>query len=87
MAQDGAGADHGIDPVRNGPGTAGKVTMSDTPQESDGVTQEGGYGFPTLEQEVTPEFLAAADDESDSSDESAEDGEPVADPSPVEPTD
>ena len=93
MAQDRAGVDHGTDPVRNGTGTAGRATMSDTPQESDGATQEGGYGFPTLEQEVTPEFLAAAGAESDGSDETAEGGdepapgEPVADPTPVEPTD
>ena len=33
--------------------------MSDTSQDPDAGTQEGGYGFPTLEQEVTPEVLEA----------------------------
>jgi hypothetical protein len=75
--------------------------MSDTPQDPDAVPQEGGYGYPTLEQEVTPEVLAAGT-ESDGSGESprvgtepAEDssgdgptpGEVVEDPSAVEPTD
>ena len=31
--------------------------MSDTPQDPDAGVQEGGYGFPSLEQEVTPEVL------------------------------
>ncbi|MBO9556222.1 hypothetical protein [Cellulomonas sp.] len=35
--------------------------MSDTPQDPDAGTQEGGYGYPTLEQEVTPEVLHAGD--------------------------
>jgi hypothetical protein len=34
--------------------------MSDTPQDPDAGGQEGGYGYPTLEQEVTPEVLEAA---------------------------
>jgi len=33
--------------------------MSDAPQDSHAGTEEGGYGYPTLEQEVTPEVLAA----------------------------
>jgi hypothetical protein len=31
--------------------------MSDTPQDPDAGVPEGGYGFPSLEQEVTPEVL------------------------------
>jgi hypothetical protein len=74
--------------------------MSDTPQDPDAGVQEGGYGYPTLEQEVTPELLAAGAGSDDSGDstgsgaESAEDsgdgptpGELVDDPSAVEPTD
>lgn len=33
--------------------------MSDTPREPDGGVQEGGYGYPTLEEEVTPDVLEA----------------------------
>ena len=33
--------------------------MSDTPQNPDAGSKEGGYGYPTLEQEVTPEVLEA----------------------------
>ncbi|RHA38810.1 hypothetical protein [Cellulomonas rhizosphaerae] len=33
--------------------------MSDSPQVPDAEAQEGGYGYPTLEQEVTPEVLEA----------------------------
>ena len=102
MAQHGAGADDGMDLVRDGRGTAGRATMSDTTQDPDAGAQEGGYGYPTLEQEVTPEVLGAgaeADGSGDSPDvrtESAEDsvdadeptpGELVDDPSAVEPTD
>lgn len=52
--------------------------MSDTPQDPGSRVQEGGYGYPTLEQEVTPEVLqggTAADSSDDSPDgtESAED--------------
>ena len=66
--------------------------MSDTPQDPD--VQEGGYGFPTLEQEVTPEVLQAGAEPDGT--ESAEDsgggdgpapGELVEDPSAIEPTD
>jgi len=55
--------------------------MSDTPQGPDAGTQEGGYGYPTLEQEVTPEVLeagAAADGSGDAvhnGTPSAEDGD------------
>jgi hypothetical protein len=102
MAQHGAGADDGIDLVRDGPGTAGRATMSDTPQDPDAGTQEGGYGYPTLEQEVTPEVLEGGAESDGSGEspgggtESAEDsgdgraatsGEPVEDPSAGEPTD
>lgn len=31
--------------------------MSDAPQDPDAGAQDGGYGYPTLEQEVTPEVL------------------------------
>ena len=74
--------------------------MSDTPQEPDAGIQEGGYGFPTLEQEVTPEVLERSA-ESDGSGRNPDDGttfaehssdgttpvEPVENPSAVEPTD
>ncbi|MGY4644318.1 hypothetical protein [Cellulomonas sp. URHB0016] len=33
--------------------------MSDTSEDSGARAQEGGYGYPTLEQEVTPEVLEA----------------------------
>jgi hypothetical protein len=71
--------------------------MSETPQD-----QEGGYGYPTLEQEVTPEVLEAGsdepgastgagtgpeDDEDDADVARATPGDLVDDPSPVEPTD
>ena len=36
--------------------------MSDAPQEPDTQIGEGGYGFPTLEQEVTPEVLRQSAD-------------------------
>jgi len=58
--------------------------MSEAPQDRDAGPQEGGYGYPTLEQEVTPEVLeagAAADGSGDAvhtgtpSAEDAEDGE------------
>ena len=76
--------------------------MSDTPQDPDAGAQEGGYGYPTLEQEVTPEVLEAGAESDGSGDstgagtESAEDsgdgdgptpGELAEDPSAVEPTD
>jgi hypothetical protein len=51
--------------------------MSDTTQGPDG-TDEGGYGYPTLEQEVTPEVLAAVGKTDDQLDE---------DSAAVEPTD
>ncbi|WP_456786084.1 hypothetical protein [Cellulomonas sp. P5_C5] len=73
--------------------------MSDSPQDPD-APQEGGYGYPTLEQEVTPEVLEAGAEASGDSapdgTEPAEDsgggdgptpGELVDDPSAVEPTD
>lgn len=64
--------------------------MSDTPQEPDAGTPEGGYGFPTLEQEVTPELLERSA-ESDGSGKDPDDGttpvEPVENPSAVERTD
>ncbi|MDM7830104.1 hypothetical protein [Cellulomonas edaphi] len=66
--------------------------MSETPQ--DGTVEEGGYGSPTLEQEVTPEVLhpGARPDENDEPDEDGEDavpppGELLDDPPAVEPTD
>ena len=77
--------------------------MSDTPQDPDAGAQEGGYGYPSLEQEVTPEVLEAGAESDGSGDlnrvdtESAEGssggddgpipGELVEDPSAVEPTD
>ena len=73
--------------------------MSDTPQDPDAEVQEGGYGYPTLEQEVTPEVLAAGAESDGSGDstpvgtESGEDGdgpmpgELVEDPVAAEPTD
>jgi len=87
MAHPRVGADDGTDLVRDGLGTAGGVTMSDSSQDPDaGAVEEGGYGYPTLEQEVTPEVLAAAAEP-----ESGGDGttrcEPVGDPPAVEPTD
>jgi hypothetical protein len=102
MAQRGACADDGIDPVRDGPGTAGRTTMSDAPHEPDAEAQDGGYGYPTLEQEVTPEVLEGGAESGGSGDAPdggtgsaapAEDddapvpGELVEDPSAVEPTD
>ena len=70
----------------------------DTSQEADPAEQEGGYGFPTLEQEVTPEVLRAGAEPDDSARVGAEPaegpsgdgptpGELVEDPSAVEPTD
>ncbi|WP_156043715.1 hypothetical protein [Cellulomonas sp. URHE0023] len=71
--------------------------MSETPQDPDAGTQEGGYGYPTLEQEVTPEALEAGSGSGDSAgvgSETPEDssdrptpGEPVEDPPALEPTD
>ncbi|MFS0701677.1 hypothetical protein AB6N24_17020 [Cellulomonas sp. 179-A 4D5 NHS] len=73
--------------------------MSDAPQDPGTGEQDGGYGYPTLEQEVTPEVLeggAGTEGSGDAPDEdagSAEDGgapvpgELVEDPSAVEPTD
>ncbi|MBB2923477.1 hypothetical protein [Cellulomonas cellasea] len=74
--------------------------MSDAPQDPDAGTQESGYGYPTLEQEVTPEVLegGAASEGSGGSPqagtESTEDGDDAPtpgeleeDPSAVEPTD
>ena len=76
--------------------------MSDAPQAPDARAQEGGYGYPTLEQEVTPEVLASGAESDGSGDstnvgtESAEDngdgggptpGELSEDPSAVEPSD
>ena len=76
--------------------------MSDTPQNPDAGSKEGGYGYPTLEQEVTPDLLetgAESDGSGDSAGvgtESAEDsadgdgptpGELANGPSAVEPTD
>lgn len=76
--------------------------MSDAPQDPDAGAQDGGYGYPTLEQEVTPEVLesgagsAGSGSSPDGGSESAEDGghhdEPTPgeleeDPSAVEPTD
>jgi hypothetical protein len=90
MAQHGAGADDGIDLVRERPGTAGRATMSDTPQNPDaGAAQESGYGYPTLEQEVTPEVLEAGAEPDGSGDsagvgtESAEDSGGGDGPTPV----
>ncbi|GEA86990.1 hypothetical protein CCE01nite_09390 [Cellulomonas cellasea] len=101
MARHGTSADDGIDLVREGPGTAGRTTMSDAPQDPDAGTQESGYGYPTLEQEVTPEVLeggaasegsggspeAGAGSAEDSDDHAPTPGELVEDPSAVEPTD
>lgn len=76
--------------------------MSDTPQEPDGGAPEGGYGYPSLEQEVTPEVLESGAGSAGSSSapdggtgpaEDAGDGEEPTpgeleeDPSAVEPTD
>ena len=60
--------------------------MSDAPQDPDAGVQEGGYGYPTLEQEVTPEVLEAGA-ESDGSDDGPTPGQLAKDPSAVEPTD
>lgn len=74
--------------------------MSDEPQEPDAGAQDGGYGYPTLEQEVTPEVLeggaASGGDAPRAGTEPAEDsgegdtpapGEVEADPPAVEPPD
>jgi hypothetical protein len=75
--------------------------MSDTPQHPDAEAQEGGYGYPTLEQEVTPDVLEGAESDNrgdsravgtDSAEERGEGdgptpGEVVDDPPAVEPTD
>jgi hypothetical protein len=76
--------------------------MTDTPQQPDAGAQEGGYGFPTLEQEVTPDVLKGGA-ESERSGDAAGVGTPSAEnggdddgptpgeleehPSAVEPTD
>ena len=68
--------------------------MSDTPQDLDAGVQEGGYGSPTLEQEVTPEVLEGGSTRGGTR--SAEDsgggdaptpGELAEDPPATEPTD
>ena len=76
--------------------------MSETPQDAGADEVNSGYGYPTLEQEVTPEVLEAgaesdgSDDSPDVGTQSAEDsgdgdgptpGALAEDPSPVEPTD
>jgi hypothetical protein len=70
--------------------------MSDTPQDPDAGAQESGYGYPTLEQEVTPEVLEAGADSDGSGDSTGvgtdssggpTSGELADDPSAVEPTD
>jgi len=73
--------------------------MSDAPQDPGTGAQDGGYGYPTLEQEVTPEVLEGGAESEGSGDapdagaRSGEDtgtpvpGELVEDPSAVEPTD
>ncbi|WP_129337302.1 hypothetical protein [Cellulomonas endophytica] len=53
--------------------------MSDAAQDAGpGTTGEGGYGYPSLEQEVTPEVLEAGA-ESDGSDDSTPEVEPAED--------
>ena len=59
--------------------------MSDTPQDPDAGVQEGGYGFPSLEQEVTPDVLHPGA-ESDEGDRPSPDEE-VEEPPAGEPTD
>jgi len=65
--------------------------MTDTPQGPDAGTQEGGYGSPTLEEEVTPEVLQGGGDSGGSGDGTEPDGptpgELEEDPPAVEPTD
>jgi hypothetical protein len=62
--------------------------MSDTTQDPGGTQEEGGYGYPTLEQEVTPEVLAAAGDgAAPADDDGPTPGELEEDPVAVEPTD
>ncbi|WP_258725758.1 hypothetical protein [Cellulomonas sp. NS3] len=76
--------------------------MSDAPQAPDAGEPDGGYGYPTLEQEVTPEVLESGAEPDGSGDSpeggagSTEDsgeadvptpGELEDDPSAVEPTD
>jgi hypothetical protein len=99
MAERCEGADDGIELVRYRSGR--EATMSDTPQDPDAGAQEGGYGYPTLEQEVTPEVLEGAEgdgsgDATGVDTESAKDsndgdeptpGELEEHPSAVEPTD
>lgn len=74
--------------------------MSDAPQDPGTGAQDGGYGYPTLEQEVTPEVLeggaepggsgSTADSGTGSTDGDGDGptpGDLEADPSAVEPTD
>lgn len=61
--------------------------MSETPQDAEGRVDEGGYGYPTLEQEVTPEVLAGTEPDEDGDDEVPPPGELVEDPPAAEPTD
>ncbi|MBO3101175.1 hypothetical protein [Cellulomonas fengjieae] len=62
--------------------------MSDTSQDPDTGVEEGGYGYPTLEQEVTPEVLEGAESAEDDTDgDGPTPGELEEDPSAVEPTD
>lgn len=76
--------------------------MSDAPQDPDTGAQDGGYGYPTLEQEVTPEVMeggaesggsgGAPEGGAEAAENGGDDSEPmpgelVEDPSAVEPTD
>jgi len=63
--------------------------MSDTPQDPHAGVQEGGYGFPSLEEEVTPEVLhpAAQSDEGSGEGDRPSPDELVDEPPPGEPTD
>lgn len=77
--------------------------MSDTPQDPDAGAQEGGYGYPPLEQEVTREVLeggaqsdeagagsdeaGAGSDEDDGTDDAPAPGELATEPTATEPTD
>ena len=63
--------------------------MSDTPQDPDAGAQEGGYGYPPLEQEVTREVLegGAESDEDGGTDDAPARGELATEPTATEPTD
>lgn len=61
--------------------------MSDTPQDPDAGVQEGGYGFPSLEQEVTPEVLHPSAESGEDSGDGSTPGEVEDDPSAGEPSD